>query len=103
MADEHGSAAHECCVAKDVVRMAVRVDDISDRLVGAGADRSQQPLAFANAAAGVDHRHRVVADDEPDIGGRALVLAGHQRDLADMHEYFRRDFAHRQFLLLRPR
>ena len=60
-------------------------------------------LAFANATAGVDHRNRAVADDESDIGGRAVVLARHQRDLAGMHEYFRRDFAHRQFLFLRLR
>ena len=55
---------------------------------------------FANATAGVDHRNRVVADDESDIGSRAVVLARHQRDLAGMHEYFGRDFAHRQFLPL---
>ena len=59
--------------------------------------------AFANAAAGIDHRDRVVADDESDIGDRAVVLARHQRDLAGMHEYSGRDFAHRQFLLLRLR
>jgi hypothetical protein len=29
--DEHGSIAHERCVPKDMIRMAVRVDDVSDR------------------------------------------------------------------------
>jgi hypothetical protein len=32
--DENGSIAHERCVPKDMIRMAVRVDDVSDRLVG---------------------------------------------------------------------
>ena len=103
MTDEHGSVAHEGGVAKDVVRMAVGVDDVSDRLVGTGADRRQQPLPLANAASGVDHRNRAVANDESDIGSRTVVLAGHQRGLASMNEYSGRDFAHRQFLLLRLR
>ena len=57
--------------------------------------------SFAHAAAGIDHGDRVVADDESDIGNRALVLARHQRDFADMHEYAGRNFGDGQFLLLR--
>ena len=59
--------------------------------------------SFANAAAGVDHRDRVLADDESDIGDVAVVLARHQRGLALMHEYAWGDLADRQFWLLRLR
>ena len=100
MTDEHGSIACERGVAKDVVGMAVGVDDVPDRLVGSRTDRRKQPLALANAASGVDHRNRAFADDESDIRDRAFVLARHQRGLAMVHEYSGGDFAHRQFLLL---
>ena len=57
-----------------------------------------QALALANAAAGVDHRDRAIADDEADIGDRAFVVARHQCGFAVVHEYSGRDFAHRQSL-----
>ena len=103
MADKYGSIANECCVAKDVIRMAVGVDDVADRLVGAGADRREQLPSLADAAAGIDHRNRACADDEPDIGDRAIVLARHQRGFADVHEYAGGDLAHRQVDRLRLR
>ena len=82
--------------------MAVGIDDVADRLVGAGADGREQlppsrtlpPVSITATAS--------FADDEADIGDRAFVLARHQRDFAGMHEYSGRDFAHRQFLLLVP-
>ena len=42
MADETGSLAGEGRIAEDMVGMAVGVDDVADRLVGAGADRREQ-------------------------------------------------------------
>ena len=63
----------------------------------------EQLQSLANAAAGIDDRNCVVADDEPDIGDGAFVLARHQCGLADMHEYTGRDLADRQRSLLRLR
>ncbi|KAG5715615.1 hypothetical protein E4T56_gene16978 [Termitomyces sp. T112] len=51
MADEAGSIGCEGGIAEDVVGMAVGVDDIADRLAGAGAHRGEQGLAPAPAAA----------------------------------------------------
>lgn len=80
-----------------MVGMAVGVDDIADRLGRAGPHGGQQRLAFAKAAAGVDHGHGLIADDEADIGDVAFVLAGHQGDGPGVYEDSRCDFAHRQF------
>src|SRR5678815_1701815 len=67
VADEHGAVAGERGVSEDVIGMAVGIDDIADRPVGAGANGGEQALALANAAARVDHRDRAFADDETDI------------------------------------
>src|SRR5205823_12449832 len=58
MTDEHGSIADKRSVSKDVIRVAVRVDDAADRLFRAGADRCQQLLALTDAASAVDYRNR---------------------------------------------
>src|SRR5262245_9653715 len=93
MSGEQGSVADKGSVAKDMIGMAMRVDDVSDRLVRAGADRRKQLAALTHTAAGVDHRDRLVTDDEADIGDRAVVLASHQRSLALMHEQTGSHFA----------
>ena len=81
----------------------MRVDDIPDRFVGPGANGGQELPSFANAAAGIDHGDRIRADDKADIGDRALVLARHQGDRADVDEDTRRDFRDGQFRLLGTR
>ena len=63
----------------------MRVDDIANRLRRHRADRGKQARAFARAAAGIDHRDRIVADDEADIGGVALVGLVHHVDVADVN------------------
>ena len=77
MTNKLGSILHEGGVAEDMIGMAMRVDDVSDRLVGAGSDGREQLQSLANAATGVDDRNGVGADDEPDIGNSAIVLARH--------------------------
>jgi hypothetical protein len=96
MADEGRAKSIERRVTEDVIRMLVRIDDIQDRLIGAGADSGQQPLADRHAAAGVDDGNPLVADHEADIGDIAQVLFAHQGDFAGMDEYARRDFLDRQ-------
>ena len=103
MSDEDGSIPDEGGVAEDVVRMAMGVDDVADRLVGPGTNGREQLLSLTYAAPGIDDRNRALADDETDIGDRAVVLARHQRGLADVHEDTGRDFVNRQWLLLRLR
>lgn len=53
-----------------MIRMTVGVDDIADRLLGARTDCREQAPPFADAAAGIDHRDGIIADDEADIGDR---------------------------------
>jgi hypothetical protein len=84
MTDEHGSIAQKRGAPKDVARMAARVDDVSDRLVGMGTNK--QPLPLANATSRVDPRNRAFANDESYIRNRAVVLACHKRGHAMMHE-----------------
>jgi hypothetical protein len=97
--DKAGSFLDEGDVAENVVGMAVRVDDVADRPVGPGTNRGKQLLRLTNASAGVDHRNCAVADDETDIGGRASVLACHQRGRAAVHEDAGRNFVNGQLLL----
>ena len=96
VADKGRAKPVEGRVAEDVIRMLMRVDDIEDRLLGAGADGGEQPLADRHAAAGVDDGHALVADHEADIGDVAQVLFAHQGDFAGMDEHARRDFLDRQ-------
>src|SRR6266702_2603809 len=103
VADKIGSLSQECRIAKDMIRVTVRVDDVSDWLFGAGANGREQLSSFAHAAAGIDHRNRFVADDETDIGSRALILTCHQRGQAMVHERSGCDFADRRRALPRLR
>src|SRR5438874_1068783 len=64
MTDKLCSIPHEGGVAEDVIGMAMRVDDVTDRLVGIGANGREQLQSLANAAPGVDDRDSIVADDE---------------------------------------
>ena len=86
VADEAGSLCGEGRIAEDMVGMAVGVDDVADRLGCAGPHRRQQRLALTEAAAGVDHGHRILADDKADIGDVAFVLAGHEGGGPGVHE-----------------
>ena len=86
VAHEGRAVAHERGISEHVIRMAVGGDDIPDRLVGVRANGREQFLALGHAAAGVDHRHRVGADDEADIGDGAFVGVRHEFGRAEMHE-----------------
>jgi hypothetical protein len=68
MADKHRAFILECCIAEEMVGMNVRVDDVSDRFRRAGPDRGEQPEPFTHAAAGIDDRNRLTADDKSEIG-----------------------------------
>src|SRR6185312_8460059 len=85
VSDKNGSVFRECRIAKDVVGMHVRIDDIANRLQRHAADRRQQTRALANAATGINNRNRIAADDEADIGSVALIGLGHQFDVTDMN------------------
>ena len=100
VADEAGSISRKCCIAKDMIRMAVRIYDVPDRLFRMRANSGEQLFTLAQAASRVDHRDRVAADDEPDIGDGAFVFPGHQRGRAGVHKNPGRDFADRQRALL---
>jgi hypothetical protein len=81
MADELRLICRESGRAEDVVGMDVGQHHIADRPVRRGADRVPQALSLDGAAAGIHHHHRLVADDEADIGepilvGRAGLLRG---------------------------
>src|ERR1700737_5221424 len=52
--NEAGSLSGECGISEDMVRVAVRVYDVSDGLFRAGANGCEQLPAFAWAASGVD-------------------------------------------------
>src|SRR6185437_8114527 len=83
-------------VAKNVIGVDMRIDHVTNGLGRYVADGGKQSLAFAGAAAGVDDGHRVVADDEAEIGGIALVRLAHDSDIADMDVDTRRNFGDRQ-------
>jgi hypothetical protein len=86
-----------------MIRVTVSVYDVSDRLFRAGANGREQLPPLANAASGINHRDRAVANDESNIGDRPFVLRCHERGQPRMHEYPRRDFVDYQRTLLRLR
>ena len=91
VADKGRSVLHEGGVAKDVIGVAVRIDDVTDRLVGPRTNSCHQSPSLAKTATGIDHGDRILSDDETDIGNRAVVLARHLRGLAVVHEHAIRD------------
>ena len=103
MADEGRSVLHEGGIAENVIGVAMRVDDVADRLVGPRANGCQQSSSLAKAATGIDHGDGILSDDETDIGNRAVVLARHLRGLAVVHEHAVRDGVDGQLPLLRER
>src|SRR5579872_1470005 len=85
VADKDRSVACKGGVSEYMVGVGMRIDDVADGLVGVAANGGEQLSSLAHAAAGVDDGDRIVANNEADIGNRALVFARHQRDRADMH------------------
>ena len=73
MADELGMVVTECGGAEDMVGMDMGHDHIADRQPSPGADCGPEHDPFMIAAAGVDHRDRVISDDEPDIGDFVVI------------------------------
>src|SRR6478735_3856055 len=64
VADKGRAILHESAIAEHVVGMAMRIDDVADRLSGPGANGCQQLSPFADAATRIDHGDGLVADDE---------------------------------------
>ena len=86
MTDEVSTFSLECRVAEDMVGVDVGVDHVADRLGRAGADRRQQPAPFTHAAAAIDHRDPLVADDKSEIGNRTFVVTRHEREGAGVNK-----------------
>src|SRR4051794_37704763 len=101
--DKGRSVLHESAIAEHVIGMAMRVDDVADRLAGPGANGCHQLSSLAEAATRIDHGDRILSNDEADIGDRAVVLARHLRGLAVVHEYAIRNGIDGQLPLLRAR
>src|SRR5204863_9988238 len=85
--DKGRALLHESAIAEKMIGMAVRIDDVPDRLAGPGTNGCHQLSSFAEAATRIDHGDRILSNDETDIGNRAVVLACHLRGLAVVHEY----------------
>jgi hypothetical protein len=96
VADERRVVLDERRVAEQVVGVDVARDHVADRPAGDLPDRLAQPCPGAQAAAAVDDRDRVGADDEADVGDRALVLGARELMHALMDEDAGRDLRHRQ-------
>jgi hypothetical protein len=79
-----------------VVGVDVGQDNITDRPIRAGADRRSQRASFREAAAGIDDRDGLIADDEADIGDRVLVRGRRLLVHSVVDKDAGRDFRHRQ-------
>ncbi len=103
VADKGRFVLHESAVAEKMIGVAMRIDDVPDRLVGPGTNSCHQSSSLADAAAGIDHRDCILSDDETDIGDRTVVLTCHLRGSAVVNEYAIRNGVDGQLLLLRAR
>lgn len=91
MSDEGHSVGDECGVAEYVIRMHVRVDDVTHRQARALRDGGAKAFSHYDAAAGVDYGDTARAHDEADIGLIAHVCGRAFLDSALVHEYTRRN------------
>ena len=96
VADESRAGLDEGAIAENVIGMRVGVDDIADRLLRPLAQSGEKGAPFDEAAARVDHRDGVVADDRAEIGDVARIFPRHQGSFALMRIYARRDFLERK-------
>src|SRR5579859_6130604 len=78
MADKPDAIFQKCCIAKDMIGMAVRIYDEADWLFRMRSNSREQLLALAHAPSRIDHRDRLAADDEAEIGDGALIFPRHQ-------------------------
>ena len=92
--DECGAVGHECGVAEQVVGMHVARDHEADRPCCDLPDGRVQASAGARAAAGVDHRDRLVPEHEPDVRDVGEILRRRELVHATMHEDAGRDLGH---------
>ena len=97
MADKN-NRRFKCCIAKYMIRMAVGIYDVSDRLVGDSTHGCEQTTAFAHTAAAVNHRHTIVADHKADVSDRALVFRAHERVRTEVNVHARGHFTDRKRL-----
>ena len=74
MADDLGAAIGEGGRAHDVVGMDMGEDEVADRQRRRRFDGLPQQPAMRQAAARVDHRDRIAADDEAGIGQRVEIV-----------------------------
>ncbi len=96
MADEFGVIVSKRGGAKNVVGMDMGQDHIADRLIGAGAYCGAERDALYEAAAGIDDRDRVAADNKADIGDSVFVCGRRLLMHPLVNEYPCGDFRHRQ-------
>ena len=73
MTDKVGVVAAKSRRPEDMVGVNVGEDHISDRLFSTDPDCCSQRFSLGITPAGVDHRHRLVAEDEADIRDPVLV------------------------------
>src|SRR5205823_5698553 len=61
--DKGRALPHESAVAEEMIGMAVRIDDVADRLAGPGTNGCHQLPPFTNAAPRIDHGDCILSDD----------------------------------------
>ena len=93
MSDEGRAGLDEGAIAESMIGMGVGVDDVANELLRLFAQRREEGAAFDQAAARVDHRDRVVADDRSEIGDVARIFPGHEGSFALMGVNAGGDFA----------
>lgn len=77
-----------------MVRVNMRVDDVTDRKISLAAHRFFQILTEGGSGAAVNHRNAFFADDETDVGDVAAVFGRELLLCAFVHENAGRRFAH---------
>ena len=93
MADKMRLVSGKCCIAIDMIRMHMCVDDVADRQRRMRRNGAPQRSAFVETAATVDHRNASCTDDEADVCNCTAILGRCCCVYADMHENTGRQLA----------
>jgi hypothetical protein len=103
MADKYRVVEHESGIAEHMVRMGMRIDDITDGQRRGLPDSSTERLSNGESTTGIDNRDTSCANDKTDVGNGTAIFRRCVFMYPFMNEHARCNFTDRKWCRLYSR